>query len=237
MSAHDGLVVVDATVRYQGLVAVDSVSLEVPGASVVALLGANGAGKSSLLNAIGGVVPLSGGTVTFGGNDTSRVKPHRAPRLGMALVPESRELFPELSVEMNLLLGAYANPGGRSQKYAEVLDLFPVLADKRKATAQSLSGGQQQMVAIARGLMSSPRLLLLDEPSLGLAPIAFREILDKIAQISAGGTAVLLVEQNARAALDVSTYAYVLKNGTVSAEGTPQHIHDEGLLVAGYLGG
>lgn len=217
------LTVADLHVSYQGAIAaVRGVSLEVPDRGVVALLGANGAGKSTILRAITGLLRLHGGRVTHGtiqynGQPIQAMDPAQIVRLGIAQVLEGRRLFAELSVEENLRTGAIASrdPAATRRAYDRVMELFPVLRERRTSTAGYLSGGEQQMVAIGRGLMASPKLLLLDEPSLGLAPFMVRQIAQIIGEISAGGTAVLLVEQNAQVALALADFGYVLETGKV----------------------
>lgn len=213
----------DVAVTYHNAVsAVQGVSIEVPDRGVVALLGANGAGETTLLRAITGLLRLHDGrivrgTITFDGQRLDTLDATAIVRQGIAQVLEGRRLFAELTVDENLRAGAWANPNPAAarQAYDHVMDLFPVLRERRHAVAGYLSGGQQQMLAIGRGLMANPKLLLLDEPSLGLAPMMIQQISAIIAEISASGTAVLLVEQNARMALALATYGYVLETGKV----------------------
>ena len=217
------LSVADLAVSYQGAIAaVRGVSLEVPDRGVVALLGANGAGKSTILRAITGLLRLhggriTGGTIQFNGQPIQTMDAAQIVRLGIAQVLEGRRLFAELSVDENLRTGALAtrDTAATRRAYDRVMDLFPVLRERHASIAGYLSGGEQQMVAIARGLMATPRLLLLDEPSLGLSPVMVRQIAQIIGEISAGGTAVLLVEQNAQMALSLATHGYVLETGKV----------------------
>ena len=217
------LVVRELEVMYQGVIAaVRGVSLEVPEQSVVALLGANGAGKSTILRAISGLLRGQGGRITHGaveydGQPITTFDAARIVRLGIAQVLEGRRLFGALTVEDNLRAGAFAarDNAATRRAYNRVMELFPVLRDRRKSLAGYLSGGEQQMLAIGRALMASPKLLLLDEPSLGLAPVMVQHIGKIISEISAGGTAVLLVEQNAQMALTHATHGYVLETGQV----------------------
>lgn len=213
----------DVAVTYQSVVpAVQGVSLDVPDRQIVALLGANGAGKSTILRAISGLLSfhnatLVGGTIAFDGDRLNSLNATQIVQRGIAQVLEGRRLFADLTVEENLRAGAIARRDARAERraYDRVMDLFPILRERRNAAAGYLSGGEQQMVAIGRGLMSNPRLLLLDEPSLGLAPMMVQKIRAIIAEINAGGTAVLLVEQNAQMALSIAHHGYVLETGKV----------------------
>lgn len=204
------------------IVALRGVSLNVPDGAIVALLGANGAGKTTTLRAITGLLDIHNGEITkgritFGDQRIDRSSPNDIVRLGIAQVLEGRRIFAELSVDENLRTGAFTrrDSGGVKESYERVMELFPVLAERRRSTAGYLSGGEQQMLAIARALMSSPRLLLLDEPSLGLAPLLVRQIRDIIVDINRQGTSVLLVEQNAAMALEIASHGYILENGRV----------------------
>jgi branched-chain amino acid transport system ATP-binding protein len=203
--------------EYGRLRALHDVSLEVPEGSIVALLGANGAGKTTTLRAISGVLHPTRGTIEFDGKRIERMCADQLVRLGIAHVPEGRQVFPELTVYENLRLGAYTRRDARAidKDLQRVLDYFPRLRERLAQTAGTLSGGEQQMLAIGRGLMAKPRLLLLDEPSLGLAPLLVKEIFHIIAEIRAAGTTVVLVEQNAHMALNVADYAYLLRAGRV----------------------
>jgi branched-chain amino acid transport system ATP-binding protein len=230
------LAIENLEVSYQGVItAVRGVSLEVPDHGVVALLGANGAGKTTILRAISGLLPLHGGRVTRGsihldGRAITSLDPTRIVQLGIGQVLEGRRLFAELTVEENLRAGALAGRDGAaiSRAHARVMDLFPLLRDRRNSVAGFLSGGEQQMLAIGRGLMATPRLLLLDEPSLGLAPFMVAQIGSIISEISEGGTAVLLVEQNAQMALSHATHGYVLETGrTVLDQPAADLLRDE----------
>jgi branched-chain amino acid transport system ATP-binding protein len=217
------LAIENLEVSYQGAIAaVRGVSLEVPDHGVVALLGANGAGKTTILRAISGLLPMHGGRVTGGsihldGHPITALDPTKVVRLGIAQVLEGRRLFSELTVEENLRSGALARRDGAavSRAHDRVMDLFPLLRERRHSLAGFLSGGEQQMLAIGRGLMATPRLLLLDEPSLGLAPFMVAQIGSIVSEISSGGTAVLLVEQNAQMALTHATHGYVLETGRI----------------------
>lgn len=227
------------SVRFGEFAALTDVSLSAADGEIVVLLGANGAGKSTLFRALIGLVRLSGGTIRCGGEDVTGQPAHAIVRRGIALAPEGRHLFPQLSVKKNLLLGAYTLAGGR-ERVARGIDeacaLFPVIRDKLGAPAGALSGGQQQMVALARALMARPRLLLLDEPSLGLAPLVVQQLLDAIRAINAGGTTILLAEQNAQAALGIATRGYVLENGRVVLEGSRDALLGNEGVKRAYLG-
>jgi len=213
------------------------IDLEVGKGELVALVGANGAGKTTLLRVISGLRPASDGRIAFEGEDITAASPERRVRLGIAQVPEGRQVFIALSVEDNLRLGAYAR--GREHA-AETLDrvygIFPALAERRLAPAGALSGGQQQMLAIGRALMSTPRLLLLDEPSMGLAPQVMEEIYDVILALQRESTTVLLVEQNAEAALAVADRAYVLEAGRLIIAGTGRELFANDRVRRAYLG-
>jgi branched-chain amino acid transport system ATP-binding protein len=196
------------------------VSLEVPAGRIVTLLGANGAGKSTLLRAISGLLDvhegeITRGSITLDGRPVHGLSPNRVAALGIKQVMEGRRILAELTVEDNLRLGAHVNPRAARANLARTYDLFPVLADRRRSTAGYLSGGEQQMLAIGRALMSDPRYLLLDEPSLGLAPLMVQQIRDVIVEINKQGTTVLLVEQNATMALSIAEHGYVMENGKV----------------------
>ncbi|MBD0416879.1 ABC transporter ATP-binding protein [Oryzicola mucosus] len=229
----------DVHANYGSVKALRGISMKVERHSVVSLLGANGAGKSTVLKTISGLLHPRSGSISFEGERTDRLKPDRIVSRGIVMVPEARQVFPELTVYENLRLGSYSRRD-RSEvvkDYDDVFDLFPILKTKTKDFAGTLSGGQQQMLAIGRGLMARPKLLLLDEPSLGLAPILVQEIFSIIRTISKRGTTILLVEQNANMALDVSDYAYVLETGEISAEGTAAEMKRNDEVRRSYLGG
>lgn len=235
-SGDELLATSDLEVRYQGLHAVRGVDVIVRPGTVVAILGANGAGKTSLLRAIAGLVRPAAGRVHLAGRDITRLAAHRLPRRGLVLVPEGRELFPDLSVAANLRLGGFAVAGDLRPIESAVLDRFPVLRDKTGEKARSLSGGQQQMLAVARGLMSRPSVLLLDEPSLGLSPRMVSEVLAVVAGLRDEGRSVLLAEQNTEAAMRVADYVYVFRNGGIATEGTPDELTRDASLLREYLG-
>jgi branched-chain amino acid transport system ATP-binding protein len=224
--------------HYGQVEALRGATLRVDEGEIVALVGANGAGKSSLINAISGLFRPSAGSIRFGGEDLTALSPHRLPAIGVVQVPEGRRLFPRLSVEENLALGAYHRAArAKSKETAErVYDLMPMIAGRKKQAAGTLSGGEQQMVAIGRALMAQPRLLMLDEPSLGLAPIIVAEMFKTIKLIRGEGTSVLLVVQIVRQALGISDRAYALQQGRVVLEGTGQEMQDSPMLAPAMLG-
>jgi branched-chain amino acid transport system ATP-binding protein len=213
------------------------ISLEVRAGEIATLVGANGAGKTTLLRAISGVQPITSGTIRFEGESLNRVPSHLRVALGIAQVPEGRQLFGPLSVEDNLKLGAWSRRAAEIEpQMSRVYALFPMLDELRKAPAGALSGGQQQMLAIGRALMAQPRLLLLDEPSMGLAPILVDRILATIETLKREGLTILLVEQNARAALAIADRAYVLETGMITMSGTAAEIRFDKRVREAYLG-
>ncbi len=229
----------DLHVSYGGIGAVHGVSLTVGFGQIVTVIGPNGAGKTTLLNAVMGVHPSRGG-VRFNGEDVGRLGIEGRVRLGMCLVPEKRELFSTLSVQDNLSLGAFRHrrngAAAARRSMDEVFGLFPRLQERRRQHAGTLSGGERQILAMGRALMAKPSLLMLDEPSLGLAPLIAREIFRIITVLRARGCAILLVEQNARAALQVSDYGYVLENGQVALSGSSASLAQDVRVVETYLG-
>jgi branched-chain amino acid transport system ATP-binding protein len=220
--------------RYGRIPALAGVDLRVAAGELVALVGANGAGKTTLLRTISGVQPASGGTIRFDGQDLARVSARRRVQIGIVQVPEGRQVFGPLSVEDNLLLGAFAR--GSRDGLEHVLAMFPALEPKRREPAGTLSGGQQQMLAIGRALMARPRLLLLDEPSMGLAPRLVAEIFAQIADLKARGTTILLVDQNARAALAIADRGYVMETGRVVLCGPAAELLRDPQVRQAYLG-
>ncbi len=222
---------------YGRIEALHGVSLDVAAGEIVTLVGANGAGKTTLLRAISGVQPISSGRIYFDGSAIEYTPPHERVALGIAQVPEGRQLFAPLSVEDNLKLGAWRRRRiDSSTDLHRVYDLFPMLAELRHTLAGALSGGQQQLLAIGRALMANPRLLLLDEPSMGLAPILVDQILNVILQLKGKGLTLLLVEQNAVAALGIADRGYVLETGTISASGAAADIKNDRRIREAYLG-
>ena len=224
--------------RYGSVPAISNVSIEIGEGEAVGLLGANGAGKSTTLRAISGLVKLSSGNITFAGDNLASFPPHLIPQLGIAHVPEGRQVFPEMTVNENLEIGAYV-PKAKAERSASmelVYSIFPRLAERRKQLAGTMSGGEQQMLAVGRGLMLKPRLLMLDEPSLGLAPVMTDVTFEKIGEIHEMGTAILLVEQNVSRALSLVQRAYVLESGKVIMHGTSDELAHNKQVQAAYLG-
>lgn len=228
----------DLQVAYGAAPALWGVSIDVRPGELLCVVGPNGAGKTTLINTIAGMLRASGGSIGLDGRDITRLPPHRFCEAGIALVPEGRRLFAGMSVLENLELGSYLHhaKAQRRDTLEQVIALFPVIREKLATPAGELSGGQQQMVAIARALMARPRLLLLDEPSLGLSPRIVHDMFAAIRRINAGGMAVLLVEQNVTMALEVSHRAYVLEEGRVVAEGEPQELLARPEIRRAYLG-
>jgi branched-chain amino acid transport system ATP-binding protein len=226
-------------VRYGGVRALHGISLHVDEGEIVAILGANGAGKTTTLRAISGLVRPHSGDVRFNGASLVRMPPHDIALLGIGHVPEGRRVFARMSVRENLELGAYAVSSRAvfAERLEEALAIFPRLRERIGQRAGTLSGGEQQMLAIARALMSVPRLLLLDEPSLGLSPILVQTIFSVIRTIHARGTTILLVEQNARQALRIATRGYVLENGVIARDAPASELLEDEAVVAAYLGG
>jgi branched-chain amino acid transport system ATP-binding protein len=223
---------------YGSVPAVRDVSIEIGEGEAVGLLGANGAGKSTTLRAISGLVRLMSGSITFLGRNLASLSPHQIPELGIAHVPEGRQVFPEMTVQENLEIGAYVPKAKaeRSRTLDLVFGIFPILADRRKQLAGTMSGGEQQMLAVGRGLMLKPRLLMLDEPSLGLAPVMTDVTFEKIQEIHAMGTAILLVEQNVSRALTLVQRAYVLESGQVIMHGSSAELANNQRVQTAYLG-
>ncbi len=226
------------SVRYGPIAAVRDVNFQIDTGQIVTIIGANGAGKSSTLRAVSGLIRKASGCVTFEGIDISRATPHCIVGLGIAHVPEGRAILANTSVEENLELGGYVRRDTVALRLdiAGIYERFPILGERRKLPAATLSGGEQQMLAIARGLLARPKLLLLDEPSLGLAPLLVREVMRLIRSIREEGAAIVLVEQNARQALALADYAYVLEQGRVSLEGSGRELLQDPRVVQAYLG-
>ncbi len=230
----------DVIVRYGRIEALHGVSLVVNQGELVTLLGSNGAGKTTLMRAVSGLRPLSAGSVWFDGRDITRVKAHRRVIDGLIQAPEGRGIFPGMSVADNIEMGCYGrtfvSKGEHDERLDWVFETFPRLAERRKQIGGTLSGGEQQMLAIGRALMARPRVLLLDEPSMGLAPMVISQIFGIIAEINAQGTTVLLVEQNAQQALSRSDRAYILETGVITREGPARELLADDSIRAAYLG-
>jgi len=227
------------SISYGAIQAVRDVSIDVPRGEVVTIIGANGAGKSTLLKSIVGLEPVAGGRISFDGQDITKTPAHRRTGMGVALSPEGRGVFSDQSVRDNLLLGAYSKKSDSArteQKIEQFFGLFPRLKERQEQFAGTLSGGEQQMLAIARALMSEPKLLLLDEPSLGLAPLIIRDIFNTIRALRETGLTILLVEQMANQALGVADRAYVLETGSVTLQGKGSDLLKDPKVRAAYLG-
>jgi branched-chain amino acid transport system ATP-binding protein len=227
------------SISYGAIQAVRDVSIDVPRGEVVTIIGANGAGKSTLLKSIVGLEPVAGGRISFDGQDITKTPAHRRTGMGVALSPEGRGVFSDQSVRDNLLLGAYCKKSDSArteQKIEQFFELFPRLKERQEQFAGTLSGGEQQMLAIARALMSEPKLLLLDEPSLGLAPLIIRDIFNTIRALRETGLTILLVEQMANQALGVADRAYVLETGSVTLQGKGSDLLKDPKVRAAYLG-
>ncbi|HEY0578103.1 MAG TPA: ABC transporter ATP-binding protein [Pseudonocardia sp.] len=231
------LEVKDIAVYYGKIAALKDISLEVDSGEIVALIGANGAGKTTTLKTISGLRPLSSGRVSFDGRDISRMPGHKRVVIGIGQAPEGRGIFPGMSVQENLLMGAYARKGSKDADLAEVYELFPRLAERKSQFGGTMSGGEQQMLAIGRALMAKPKVLLLDEPSMGLAPMLVNQIFSIISEINRRGTTVLLVEQNAAQALQLADRAYVLETGRVVKSAPAHDLLNDPQVQAAYLGG
>jgi branched-chain amino acid transport system ATP-binding protein len=240
MSANGALLSIqNLQVAYGNILALQGISVDVHEGEIVSLIGANGAGKSTLLRAISGVVAVRSGKITFGSTDLRKVPAHRIVELGVAHVPEGRGIFANLTVLENLKLATWSRKDRKDlpKEYQRVFDIFPRLAERQIQLAGTLSGGEQQMLAVGRALMARGRLLLLDEPSMGLAPVLVREIFQTLREINAAGTTILLVEQNARQALKLAHRGYVLETGRLVLEGSAEELMDNPSVKAAYLGG
>ncbi len=228
----------DINVYYGSIHAVKGISFEVNQGEIVTLIGANGAGKSTTLNTVAGLLHSKTGCVTFLGENLAKVPPHKIVSRGLALVPEGRRVFLQMSVQENLEMGAYTQPSsGIDADLEKVFAQFPRLKERRRQVAGTLSGGEQQMLAMGRALMSHPKLLMLDEPSMGLAPILVEQIFEIIQQLHKSGTTILLVEQNAQAALSVADRGYVLETGKIVTSGTGRELLASPAIKKAYLGG
>lgn len=238
MMTESILTIENIRVRYSGLPVIHGISLSVNAGETVCVVGSNGAGKSTLLRAVMGSQPVFEGRIAFGGEEIQKLRTEQIVRLGIVYVPEEKMLFRPISVENNLLLGAYVlDEQPRIRRNLDfVYTLFPALRNRRSQPASTLSGGEQQMVAIGRGLMSNPRVLMLDEPSFGLAPILVDEVLDTVRRLKAQGMTILLVEQNVRESLDLADRGYVLQTGKVVAQGTGRELLEGDLFRTVFLG-
>jgi branched-chain amino acid transport system ATP-binding protein len=232
------LELVGISASYGAVRALKNVSLTVPAGRIVCLLGANGAGKTTTLNCISGVVPLTAGRIRFDGDDITGWPIDRVVARGIVQVPEGREIFPELTVADNLLLGTWLHrrKGGAARGFERVYGYFPRLSERAQQLAGTLSGGEQQMLMIGRALMAEPKLLLLDEPSLGLSPLLVQQLFAIIARVHADGVPILLVEQNAAVALSVSDHAYIIENGEIRLDGPARDLERNEEVKAAYLG-
>ena len=227
-------------VRYGMIEAIKGISFHVDDGEIVTLIGANGAGKTTTMHAISGLLKPAEGSITLGGQELTRIAPHKIVSLGLAQVPEGRRVFAQQTVEENLMLGAYSRKGAASDVQADeekVFTLFPRLKERRSQMAGTLSGGEQQMLAMGRALMARPRIILMDEPSMGLSPLLVKEIFHIIEDINRQGTTVLLVEQNAKMALAIADRAYVLETGKITLEGTGDELARDERVQKAYLGG
>lgn len=225
---------------YYGVIkALRGVSIEIPEGQIVALIGSNGAGKSTLLGSIAGVLKPVSGDIIYQGESIIKKNSQTRVKEGIVLCPEGRQIFPQFSVRENLLIGAYTINDNKKIKesYDRVFSLFPILKEREKQVAGTLSGGEQQMLAIGRSIMTEPKLLMLDEPSLGLSPILVEQIFDLIKQINKQGVTILLVEQNAMAALEIANHAYTLVTGEITIEGTGAELLNNDAVIKSYLGG
>jgi branched-chain amino acid transport system ATP-binding protein len=225
-------------VYYGGIHALHGISLSVPDGQIVSLLGANGAGKSTTLRTIAGIVKPTEGSISFNGESLIGLHSFEVVKRGIAMVPEGRKVFTNLSVTENLRLGAYARKNGKAidKDIREVFTLFPRLEERKDQSAGTLSGGEQQMLALGRALLSKPRLLMIDEPSLGLAPVLAQGVFTKLKELNNSGQTILLIEQNARAALSISHYAYILETGSISLEGPAEELAQQDEVRKSYLG-
>jgi len=227
----------DLVVKYGGITALQGISLKIPEGKIVCMVGANGAGKSTTINAISGMVKKSAGSVTYNGVDLN-LAPQKIVKRGVVQVPEGRKIFSGISVKENIILGAFLikDKARVENNLEKIYKLFPILEQRKNQGGGTLSGGEQQMLAIGRALMSEPKILLMDEPSLGLAPKLILEIFNLIQDLNNNGLTILLVEQNARKALSISDYAYILETGSIVAEGSGKELSEDAIIKKAYLG-
>lgn len=228
----------DVNVSYGAIHAIHDVSLTVNDGEIVSLIGANGAGKTTILHTITGLKKSAGGSIVYDGNDLTKIDPSKIITLGMAHVPEGRHIFPDMTVAENLEMGAYIrnDKDGIQKSSKEVFERFPRLKERRKQLAGTLSGGEQQMLAVGRALMSNPKIILMDEPSMGLSPLLVKEIFHIIQEVHKQGITVLLVEQNAKMALSIADRAYVLETGRISMSGDAKELLNDEKVKKAYLG-
>ena len=230
------LEVKDLQVNYGAIQAITGVSLHVEDGEIVSLIGANGAGKTTILRTISGLEKAAAGSITFDGHDLRKCEPSKIIDLKLAHVPEGRHIFPDMTVEENLQMGAFSDPKGADATMASVYERFPRLKERRRQLAGTLSGGEQQMVAVGRALMGRPKMILMDEPSMGLSPLLVKEIFSIIREVNKQGITVLLVEQNAKMALSISNRAYVLETGKITIEGDARELLNDPRVKKAYLG-
>ena len=226
----------DLEVSYGAVQALRGISMEVNDGEIVSLIGANGAGKTTTLHAITGLVPIKSGSVIYDGHDLRKIEPSKIITLKLAHVPEGRHIFPQMTVEENLEMGAFTDQTDMARTMADVYERFPRLKERKRQLAGTLSGGEQQMLAVGRALMGKPKLILMDEPSMGLSPLLVKEIFAIIREVNKQGITILLVEQNAKMALAISDRAYVLETGTITLSGDAQELLNDARVKKAYLG-
>ena len=233
------LKVENLVVKYSGITAVDGISFEVGQGETVAMIGANGAGKSTTLKAVSALLKLANGHIRFEDREITKAQPNKIVEMGLVHVPEGRQIFTKLSVEDNLRMGAYTMKDAAKEKRNRdwVMELFPILKERARQAAGTLSGGEQQMLAIGRALMSSPKMLLLDEPSMGLSPIMTQQVFSVLKQLKADGITIFLIEQNAYDALEISDRAYIMETGRITLEGSSSELITDERVKNAYLGG
>lgn len=229
----------DLSVKYDNIQVLHGISMDIQDGELVALIGANGAGKTTALTTISGVKRSFDGEIVYNGKNITKASTDEIVRLGVVQVPEGRQIFSKMTIEENLILGAYTESDSARQKanMERGFEMFPILRERKKLLAGTLSGGEQQMLAIARALMSNPKLLLLDEPSMGLSPLMTEQVFDAIVTLNESGTTILLVEQNAFDALEISRRAYVMENGVITREGKSSDLMEDPAIKRAYLGG
>lgn len=226
-------------VKYDNIQVLHGISLELQEGELVALIGANGAGKTTTLSTISGVKRAFSGQIVYDGKDITKAGTDEIVKMGIVQVPEGRQIFSKMTIEENLILGAYTEKDSQRQKQnmQRVMELFPILRERRRQTAGTLSGGEQQMLAIARALMGNPRMLLLDEPSMGLSPLMTEQVFDAVKSLNDQGTTILLVEQNAYDAMEISRRTYIMENGVITREGKSSELMRDPAIKQAYLGG